>query len=633
MAAVRTPPRRPRLRRLRCSAPRRRSPSSSATRASRLDAPPGFADTSFTGSPRLQELAESADLGLQPRAAVRPVATRDLRRFTVGDQIEAQRYMVVATPQGLGARQRERGELHQASASDSLRDLGSAPPAGTDYAAYLDTQPPGQRRPARRAGATSQTWSRSCRARACRRQRRDEPPSYVLSSTTLLLVRGKALSLAVYTAYETADDVEWIRCITAALDRGAEAAEQPLAAWAGSSCSSRSPPRRRLAARAIRRKATRARRTPLRAALERLAPQQPGRIDLYALVVGGDAEEVFRREVEAVREVLDARLGTAGRSVAMVNDLTQPQPEVTLNSLAYALRALARRMDPEEDVLLLHLTSHGLRNHELSLRHPALPLYALSPLYLRSLLDEAGVRNRVVIVSACFSGGFVGPLSTGDTMVLTAASADRPSYGCGSDSKIDRFLARAVPEGPRQDALAARGRGADPRPGARGREGARLQPFAAAAALRPRDRGAAAAARAPARGAARPRKPSSAATKAAGSSTCGQCPQPFSSTYFAPRMPSASWRASAGGVVASSLPAMTSVGLLDPLACIFDRVQPRQRKAGGREARRVGLWRAQPCARRPPPGAAAMKGAGSMRWIAASSTAAMPCDDTRPAMR
>jgi hypothetical protein len=177
----------------------------------------------------------------------------------------------------------------------------------------------------------------------------------------------------------------------------------------------------------------------VRAALDQLAPQRPGTVDLYALVVGGDAEEVFRREAEAVRRVLDERLGTAGRSLAMVNDLTQAEPEVTLNSLAYALRALARRMDPEEDVLLLHLTSHGLRNSELSLRHPATPLYSLSPLYLRSMLDEAGVRNRVIIVSSCFSGGFVGPLATGDTLVLTAASADRPSYGCGSDSQITDF--------------------------------------------------------------------------------------------------------------------------------------------------------------------------------------------------
>jgi hypothetical protein len=177
----------------------------------------------------------------------------------------------------------------------------------------------------------------------------------------------------------------------------------------------------------------------VRAALDRLLPQRPGTVDLYAIVIGGDAEEVFRREVESVRGVLDERLGTAGRSLAMINDLSLPQPEVTLNSIAYALRAVARRMDLEEDVLLLHLTSHGLRNHELSLRHPATPLYALSPLYLRSLLDETGVRNRVVIVSACFSGGFVGPLSTGDTMVLTAASADRPSYGCSSDSQMTDF--------------------------------------------------------------------------------------------------------------------------------------------------------------------------------------------------
>ena len=176
-----------------------------------------------------------------------------------------------------------------------------------------------------------------------------------------------------------------------------------------------------------------------KSALARLAPQQPGKVDLYALVVGGDAEEVFRREVETVREVLDERLGTARRSLAMVNDITMPEPEVTLNSLRYALGVLAKKMDPEEDVLLMHFTSHGLRDGEFSLRHPATPLYALTPLYLRSLLDEAGVRNRVVIVSACFSGNFVGPLATEDTMVLTASSSDRPSYGCGNDSKMTDF--------------------------------------------------------------------------------------------------------------------------------------------------------------------------------------------------
>ena len=177
----------------------------------------------------------------------------------------------------------------------------------------------------------------------------------------------------------------------------------------------------------------------LQAAVQRLAPQRPGTVDLYAVVIGGDPQEVFRREAETVRDVLDERLGTARRSLSMVNDITMPDPEVTLNSISFVLRSVAKRMDPEEDVLLLHLTSHGLRDGEFSLRHPAMPLYALTPLYLRSLLDEAGVRNRVVIVSSCFSGAFVGPLATGDTMVLTAASADRPSYGCSSDAKMTDF--------------------------------------------------------------------------------------------------------------------------------------------------------------------------------------------------
>jgi hypothetical protein len=177
----------------------------------------------------------------------------------------------------------------------------------------------------------------------------------------------------------------------------------------------------------------------VQAALRRLAPQRPGKVDLYALVVAGDAEEVFRREAETVRDVLDERLGTARRSLAMVNDVAMAEPEVTLNSLRFVLRELAHKMDADEDVLLMHFTSHGLHDGEFSLRHPAAPLYALTPLYLRSLLDEAGVRNRVVIVSACFSGNFVGPLSTDDTMVLTASSADRPSYGCGNDSKMTDF--------------------------------------------------------------------------------------------------------------------------------------------------------------------------------------------------
>jgi hypothetical protein len=48
------------------------------------------------------------------------------------------------------------------------------------------------------------------------------------------------------------------------------------------------------------------------------------------------------------------------------------------------------------------------------------------------MLAQAGVRNRVVIVSACYSGAFIAPLADDNTIVLTAAAPDRSSFGCNA---------------------------------------------------------------------------------------------------------------------------------------------------------------------------------------------------------
>jgi hypothetical protein len=54
----------------------------------------------------------------------------------------------------------------------------------------------------------------------------------------------------------------------------------------------------------------------------------------------------------------------------------------------------------------------------------------LRPANLRDLFTQAGIVNRVVIVSACFSGAFIAPLADDNTIVLTAAAPDRTSFGC-----------------------------------------------------------------------------------------------------------------------------------------------------------------------------------------------------------
>lgn len=176
------------------------------------------------------------------------------------------------------------------------------------------------------------------------------------------------------------------------------------------------------------------------AQLERLAPQRPGVVDLYAVIVGGDGtEDVFRKEVAEVRKVLEERFDANGRTVTLVNHRSDPEPEATLNAIAYVLKRIGAGMNREEDVLFLHLTTHGASNHVLSLKHPQRELQGLSPKSLRSLLDQAQVRYRVVVVSACYAGGFVAPLAGADTLVITAASSTRQSFGCGNESDITEF--------------------------------------------------------------------------------------------------------------------------------------------------------------------------------------------------
>ena len=59
------------------------------------------------------------------------------------------------------------------------------------------------------------------------------------------------------------------------------------------------------------------------------------------------------------------------------------------------------------------------------------------------MLDEMQVQHRVIAVSACYSGGWIEPLRSDSSLVMTAADKDHTSYGCGSNSELT-FFGRAV---------------------------------------------------------------------------------------------------------------------------------------------------------------------------------------------
>ena len=174
-----------------------------------------------------------------------------------------------------------------------------------------------------------------------------------------------------------------------------------------------------------------------------LPAQRPGSIDLYAIGVAGDGtENVFRNEVEHVERLFAQRFDADGHVVVLANNAQAPaaHPLASWTSLHRAVGAIANTMDPAEDILLVYLTTHGSEDHELLVDLEPLPLNQIAPLDLADALNTApGIRWKVVVVNACYSGGFIDALRDDSTLVMTSARADRTSFGCGSESDITYF--------------------------------------------------------------------------------------------------------------------------------------------------------------------------------------------------
>jgi len=190
-------------------------------------------------------------------------------------------------------------------------------------------------------------------------------------------------------------------------------------------------------------------------ALGALAPQRPGIVDAYVVAIALDSDPVFGREARAAGDVLRRRYGAAGRTIVLAgSDGAAPSalPRGTPGTLAVTLARIAELMDRREDAIILFTTSHGapfgLYYHDGDQGYGA-----ISPNRLRLMLDQLGLGNRLVILSACHSGVFVEPLRSETSAVVTASSADRPSFGCVADNDwtffgdamINRALRRHQP--------------------------------------------------------------------------------------------------------------------------------------------------------------------------------------------
>lgn len=177
-------------------------------------------------------------------------------------------------------------------------------------------------------------------------------------------------------------------------------------------------------------------------ALEAITPGQAGVTELFTISFGGDGtQDVFLREAVGADSVMADVFDSGAHSVVLANSQAHPQeqPFATVSSLQRALATVAERMNGDEDVLALFITSHGTPDHHLVVSLPPFDFEDLTPERLRDLLDDAGIRYRVIIISACYSGAFVAPLAGPDTMVITASGADRASFGCRDGAEWTDF--------------------------------------------------------------------------------------------------------------------------------------------------------------------------------------------------
>ena len=175
--------------------------------------------------------------------------------------------------------------------------------------------------------------------------------------------------------------------------------------------------------------------------LAALAPERRGVVDLYFVGFASyDEQDVFMKEVGTARELIEERFDGRERAVTLVNNRRSlmEKPIATVSNLSATLERVGQVMNPEEDILFLLLTSHGLPS-ELEVRFDPLELRPLYPAVLRDVLDDAGIKWRVIVISACYSGSFLGPLQDERTLIITAADSENASFGCSSDADLTYF--------------------------------------------------------------------------------------------------------------------------------------------------------------------------------------------------
>jgi len=169
---------------------------------------------------------------------------------------------------------------------------------------------------------------------------------------------------------------------------------------------------------------------------------QHNKPELYFLSFAayGD-QDVFMKEALYSRDLFNSHFNTNGRAMVLINhkNTAHNYPMATVGNLKRAINSIGSRMNKNEDILFLFISSHGSEKQGVSVRLGGVYLEGLSTIRLAKILQESGIKWKVIVVSACYSGTFLEALKDDNSMIITSSKPDHVSFGCSDEAEFTFF--------------------------------------------------------------------------------------------------------------------------------------------------------------------------------------------------
>lgn len=184
-----------------------------------------------------------------------------------------------------------------------------------------------------------------------------------------------------------------------------------------------------------------------------LKPQNTKENDVFLIVAALDSDAVFSREAIETSKVLSKKYQAQGRTIVLAtsDDEKNNTPNGNPNNLVKSIVHISEIMDKQNDILVLYLTTHGHPITGLAYKNKNLASGFIGPKYLANILSQNGIKRKMIIISACFSGIFIPELESEESVIVTAAAQDRTSFGCKPDNDWtffgDAFINQAIRSG------------------------------------------------------------------------------------------------------------------------------------------------------------------------------------------